>query len=538
MKPIFSFIHAESKTIIGAATIVGFFSFFSRLVGFIRDRVLAGMFGAGDTLDVYYAAFKIPDFLFSLIVIGAVSASFIPIFTKQFEAGEQKDAWDFVNITLHLLGGGMILFSILLFLFANPLSALIAPGFDSEKQQRVAEFMRIMLGAQVLLTCSMVLGSVLQGLKRFFLYALAPIFYNVGIMLGVWLLSPWMGSIGLAWGVVLGAFLHLGCQLIGCFHAGYTYRFYWTLKDSRVAELFRLTGPRILGIAMNQLLFLVLMIIATLMAAGSVTIFQFAYNIQFFPVGIFGVSFAIAVFPIFTEAINKNDLDFFRSSFISTIRQTIFFLIPLTLLFLVLRSQIVRVVVGAGAFDWEATVRTADTLAFFALTFIPQAFVFILARAFFALHDTVTPLTAALVSGLVGVLSAFLFGRMFGVMGLAMAYSLSVVVNAILLWIPLRKRVQTLLESSLVSVLMKLSIAGIACGLVAQFSKPLLLSFLSLDTFFGVFLQGLIAGGLGLVSYVLVAWLLSVEEVRLLIHTLKRRGLSRHIPTESVDVRE
>src|SRR3989338_6650116 len=122
------FIHTESKTIIVAATIVGFFSFLSRLVGFIRDRVLAGMFGAGDTLDVYYAAFKIPDFLFSLIVIGAVSASFIPLFPKQFDDGKQKDAWDFTNITIHLLGAGMMFVSIFLFLFADPLSALIAPG--------------------------------------------------------------------------------------------------------------------------------------------------------------------------------------------------------------------------------------------------------------------------------------------------------------------------------------------------------------------------------------------------------------------------
>jgi putative peptidoglycan lipid II flippase len=157
------FLHAESKTIIGAAAIVGFFSFVSRFVGFIRDRILAGMFGAGDTLDVYYAAFKIPDFLFSLIVIGAISSSFIPLFTKHYYGDRRQDAWDFTNTILHVLGIGMLGVSVVLFLFAHPLATLIAPGFDPGKQERVAEFMRVMLGAQVLLTVSMVLGSALQG---------------------------------------------------------------------------------------------------------------------------------------------------------------------------------------------------------------------------------------------------------------------------------------------------------------------------------------------------------------------------------------
>ncbi|MEK7615016.1 MAG: murein biosynthesis integral membrane protein MurJ [Patescibacteria group bacterium] len=533
---MFRFFHAESKTIIGAATIVGIFSFLADFVGFIRDRVLAGMFGAGATLDVYYAAFKIPDFLFSLIVIGAISSSFIPLFTKNYFSERRESAWEFTNSILHLIGGGMLVASILLFIFAHPLSTLIAPGFDPLKQSQVAEFMRVMLCAQMLLAFSLIFGSVLQGLKRFFLYALAPVLYNLGIILGALVFAKIWGPIGLAWGVVLGAALHLCTQCIGSVAAGYSYHFRFNLKDQEARKMLMMTGPRILGIAIAQLLFLVLTVFATTMSAGSLTIFQFAYNIQFFAVGTIGVSFAIAAFPTFSEALSKDDPDGFRRSFASTIRQILFFMIPLMMLFLILRAQIVRVVVGAGAFDWQATILTADTLAFFALTFIPQAFVYVLARAFFALHDTVTPLTAGLVAGLVGVISAFLFAPHFGVIGLGMAFSLSAVVNAVLLWVPLRQRMQSLHEATILQSLLKLSVAGIACGLVMQGLKPVVLHFLSLETFFGVLFQGILAGGAGFVVYLLIAWFLKVEELHSFLAVLQRKFLRKIRLDETVSL--
>jgi putative peptidoglycan lipid II flippase len=183
-----------------------------------------------------------------------------------------------------------------------------------------------------------------------------------------------------------------------------------------------------------------------------------------------------------------------------------------------------------------ATITTADTLAFFALTFIPQALVFILARAFFALRDTVTPLTAALVSGLLGVISAFLFSKTFGVVGLGMAYSLSAVVNTVLLWIPLRQRMQSLDEAVIIQSLFKLAVAGIVCGLVAQLIKPVLLLFLSLNTFTGVLLQGLIAGGLASAAYLAVAWLLKAQELQAFLRSVQRRTLKTTVPTETVSL--
>ena len=344
---MFKFFQSESKSIIGAATIIGIFAFVSRMIGFVRDRILAGTFGAGDTLDVYYAAFKIPDFMFGLIVVGALSASFIPLFTKHYHGLHRDDAWKFTNNILNSTLCVMGCLCLIAAIGSVQAAQMIAPGFSPDKQLAVASFMRIMLVAQVILSLSTVFGSVLQSTKRFFLYALAPLFYNIGIIVGVLWFVDVVGPIGLAWGVVFGAFLHMLVQVVGCRSLGFGYKPIIDFKSKDARTLLKLTGPRVLGIAVNQLLFLFLTVIATSMASGSVTILQFAYNIQFFPVGIFGVSLAVAAFPTFTEHLGSGDTKRFIESFSVIVRQTLFFLIPITLIFLLLRSQIVRVVVVA-----------------------------------------------------------------------------------------------------------------------------------------------------------------------------------------------
>ncbi|NQV90239.1 murein biosynthesis integral membrane protein MurJ [Candidatus Uhrbacteria bacterium] len=528
------FFQKESKTILGAATIVGVLSFASRVVGFVRDRILAGTFGAGDTLDVYYAAFKIPDLMFNLIVVGALSASFIPFFLSHYNRtfNGKEQAWKFTNNTIHIIGGVVLLFSLILILFAQPLATLVAPGFQDYKQIRVASFMRVMFLGQILLAISMIYGSVLQSLKKFFLYALAPIFYNAGIIVGAFWFVDVLGPIGLAWGVVLGALLHLLIQIFGMKESGYRYAFVFDLKSKAVRDMARLMGPRTIGLAVNQLMFLILTIIASTFAAGSLTIFQFAYNIEFFPVGIIGVSFAIAVFPTLSDHIEKKDMEGFVDVIITTIRQLLYLLLPMTLLFLVMRAQIVRVVVGAGAFDWAATISTADTLAFFALTFIPQSLIFLLARAFYALHDTITPLLIAIVSAFVGIMSVFLFKDAFGVVALAIAYSMAASINALLLWVTLRKRMGTLKESMLLPTLFKLTIAGVLSGFTMQILKPITVSLISLESFVGVFLQGFLAGGAGLVVYLLMGWILQIEEQQKLLSMFKRGSLKQAAPQE------
>ncbi|MBI5793706.1 murein biosynthesis integral membrane protein MurJ [Candidatus Uhrbacteria bacterium] len=529
-----TFLNRESKTIIGAATLVGVLSFVSRLVGLIRDRILAGAFGAGDTLDIYYAAFKIPDVLFTLIVVGALSASFIPLFLSHWTHPEARaKAWQFTNNAVHLIAVAMIAVSIVLALFAHPLASLIAPGFAAYKQDQVAVSMRVMFLSQILLAISLVYGSVLQSLKRFFFYSLAPIFYNVGLIVGaIWFVGVF-GTIGLAWGVVFGAGLHLLIQLLGLRGCGYRYAWRFNLFDRDTRSMLAMMVPRTLGLAVSQLLFVVLGALATTLSPGNLTVFQFAYNIQFFPVGIIGVAFAIAAFPALSEKIEEKEPAAFMGVLLSTTRQMVYLLAPMTILFLILRAQVVRVVVGAGEFDWAATIATADTLAFFALTFIPQSLIYLFARSYFALRDTTTPLLTGAVAALVGVLTAMLLAPELGVIALGIGYSISALVHMSLLWFLLRQRLGSFHESDLVRFAYKIIAASLACAVVAQGAKPVVVSLISLDSFFGVLSQGLIAGGLGLVAYLVVGKIFQLEEQKQFFASLKRNILRRAQPSEA-----
>lgn len=532
---VLKFLNGESRSIVGAATVVGVLSLMSRLVGFVRDRVLAGAFGAGDQLDAYYAAFKVPDLLFALIVVGSLSAGFIPVFTKEWGNRLTHDrAWALTNRVLALLLLSMAAIALAGAAFAEPIAAFVAPGFAVAKRALVAEHMRVMLLAQVILCVSIVFGSALQGMKRFVLYSAAPVLYNLGIIAGaLWLVGP-LGPIGLAWGVVLGAVLHASIQLYGVFQAGWRPGLPRPLMDRDAREVFRLTGPRMLGIAVSQLMFLALAVLASTLPAGSVTVFQFAYNIQFLPVGVIGVSFAIAAFPSLADHAAKRETARFADSFSSSVRQVLFFIVPLSVLFLIVRAQVVRVVVGAGAFDWDATVLTADTLAFFALSFVPQALAYLLSRAFFAVHDAMTPLVAGVVSAALGGACALMLVGPFGVVGLAMAFSIAAFANAALLWATLRSRVGSLGESAMLPSVYKIAVAAIVAGIVMQLLKPRVVMFLSNDTFFGVFAQGLIAGGAGLAAYVAVCRALRTQELFDLVEGMRRKVLRKAAPEEAI----
>ena len=292
--------------------------------------------------------------------------------------------------------------------------------------------------------------------------------------------------------------------------------------------------PRTLGVGVNMLNSFIMTVIATTLATGSVTIYQFAYNIQFFPIGVIAVSFAVAAFPTLVEYVTENDQNGFVNAFSQTVRQIFFFIIPASIIFLLLRAQIVRVVVGAGGFGWADTIRTADTLAFFTLSLFAQGLVYLFARAFFAHRDTVTPLIAGLAATTITATSALLFSREFGVVGLGMSFTLGAIVNLALLWAMLRQKVGSLNESEIIISLLRMSIAGVGCGLVVQMLKSWVVTFITLDTFWGVLGQGLIAGGAGLSVYGLIAFALRSPEMLGFLSSMHRQFFRRFEAIEPV----
>lgn len=511
---MFKNLNGQSKTITSAAILISLATLVSRLIGLVRDRIFTHYFSTGPITDAYFAAFKIPDLIYNLLIIGALSAGFIPTFTKLFYQNENKSpAWKLANNVLNITGAALLLVSSFGIIFAPALAPLIAPGFTIELQQTVAMLTRIMFGSTILLGLSMVIGGILQSLRTFFLYSLAPIFYNIGIIIGATVFVPLMGIKGLAWGVVLGAFMHLSLQVYSAYQNGYRWQWTFNLRDTNTRLIGTLMIPRTLGLAINQLNLVTITILASLLPVGSVAIFNFANNLQAVPIGIIGIPFALAVFPILSAAAAKHNNAEFITKLSATIRKILFLIIPSAIIILLVRAQIVRVLYGTGKFDWSATINTANTLAFFALSLFAQALIPLLARAFYALSNTKTPFVIGIISELTSIIAALILMKPLGVSGLALAFSIGAVLNASLLFILLRHSLGGIDGEKLWSSFYRIAIAAIPMALTIQYAKHPLAKIFDQNYFLGVLGQGLLAALAGLAIYLVICYLLNVPEL-------------------------
>ena len=527
-------LNGQSKSITGAAIIISAATLVSRAVGLLRDHIFAHYFGAGPAMDAYYAAFKIPDLVYNLLIVGALSTGFIPIFTKLFTSGEDKShAWRLANNVLNITGvclGGL---SLLGAVFAPLITPLIAPGFTPATRALVVNFTRIMFGSTFLLGLSMVVGGILQSLRSFFLYSLAPIFYNIGIILGVVVLVPLVGINGLAWGVVLGAAMHFSAQAYSAHANGYRWRWILNWKDRDTNLIWKLMVPRTLGLAVSQLNLVIVTILASLLPVGSVAIFNYANNLQGVPTGIIGIPFALSVFPILSAAAATSDKEKFISNLSSTTRQILFLIIPVSIVFLLLRAQIVRVILGSGRFDWNATIQTADALAFFSLSLFAQSLIALFARAFYALSDTRTPFVIGVISELSSVIAALLLMRPLGVTGLALAFSIGSVMNFAMLAVALWRVNRSLDEEKIFSSLFRMLIAAIPMALAMQILKYPLAKIFDQTHFWGILGQGLASGVAGLAVYLFICYILRLPELVQLKNSFQRRWLQwRNVAVE------
>lgn len=510
----------------------------SRVLGLIRDRFLASTFGAGDTLDVYYAAFRVPDLIYNLLILGALSAAFIPVFTGLISREKEKEAWDLANDLMNIAIILIVAFSLIFAIFAPFLMKLITPGFPPEKIDMAVIFTRIMFLSPLFLGISGIFGGILTSFKRFLIYSIAPIFYNLGIIAGVLFFVKFMGPIGLAWGVVLGAFLHMLIQYPAAKHLGFDYRavFGRIFKNHHLRKVTALMIPRVMGIAVNQMNLFIITIFASFLSAGSLSILNFAQNLQSVPLGLFGVSFAIAVFPVLSALAAKNEKEEFVKSFSRTFRQILFFVIPLSVILLVLRAQFVRVILGAGKFDWEDTILTFQCLGIFSLSLFAQSTIPLLARAFYALHDTKTPFFIALFAEAVSIVSVLLLINKFHVLGLAIAFSLASVVQMVFLLYVLRTRFETLDDKNIISSVGKIALASFAAGIGIQIAKHLTAAFVDLDRFFGIFAQLSISAIIGILIFVAASYFLKLEEFFTFKNSLTKRIFKeKQAITESTD---
>src|SRR3972149_11531965 len=424
-------------SVLSAASIIMVMIIASRVLGLVRQRVLAHFFTASE-LSLFFAAFRLPDLIFEILVFGTFSSAFIPVFTRSLVKGEKK-AWDIASTVVNL---GMIIFLILslsLGLGADKFYAILAPGFASADQQKVADLARILFAAQGFFVVSYVLTAVLESLRRFFIPALAPLFYNLGIILGTLLLSSKLGLFAPVVGVVIGASSHFLIQLPFAMKLGFRFKSKIKITDE-VKRIGKLALPRLVETSFLQLSKSAELFFASLISIPSYTYYTFGNTLQLLPVGLFGTSIAKAALPTLTR--QTDDLRKFKKTLLDALYQVVFLVLPVSAALIVLRVPIVRLVYGTDIFGWEATVQTGYVLSAFGVGIVFQSANAIMARGFYALHNTKTPVVISVGAIILTLILDYLFIRVFHfeVWGLAAALTIGVFVQSFFLFYLINKQ--------------------------------------------------------------------------------------------------
>jgi putative peptidoglycan lipid II flippase len=530
MNKVFGLINKEFTNINQAALWLGFFGLLAKFLALLRDRSLAHFIGPSTSLDIYYAAFKIPDLIF-LSIASLISVTVLIPFL--IEKGEAAQA--FFSQVFSIFLKVMVFVSAGFFFLMPLLTPLVAPGFKAPELKLLTDVSRIMLISPILLGLSNNLfGSVVQLHKKFFVFALTPIFYNLGIIAGVVFLFPIWGVYGLGIGVAIASMLHLLVQLPAVRSSGYSPSLVKKIEWSSIKSLLYLSFPRTLGLVINNLALIVLGALASLASTGSISIFNFSLNLQAVPYDLIGVSFSIAAFPALASFISEGKREEFVAHITSAARQIIFWSLPLTFLFIILRAQIVRVILGSGSFSWVHTRLTAAALALFAISILAQSMILLFTRGYYAAGETRKPLKVNLFSAFFIVVSAFsLFEAFRSLEGfrlfvenllrvpdvpgtemlmLPLAYSLGVIANFIWLWIKFKK--DFLPDRPFLSKAFFQSLTGsFAIGVVSYYSLNMFGKIFNLETFWGILGQGAFAGILGIAAGIIALKLMKNEEM-------------------------
>lgn len=510
------FLSVEVRGLQAAASVLAMSALLSSLLALVRDRLLAHAFGASTTLDIYYAAFRIPDLIF--VATGALVSVYmiIPELAKRSDES-QRDYIDTVVSGFSVLA---VFVCSLAAMFAPWIVTLLFPQLVAHGHGEIVVTMtRIMLLQPILLGLSNILAAITQAKYRYALYSLSPLLYNIGIIVGVALLYPALGIRGLAWGVILGASLHVLIQLPSAFGDGFFHRFPTLREPSALWHTFVISLPRALSLSMNQTTFIGLTAFAGFLAPGSIAVFMFAFNLQAVPLAVIGASYSVAAFPALAASVAKGQIEEFISLISTAARYVLFWSLPATALIIVLRAHIVRVILGSGAFDWTDTRLTAAAFALFSLSLVAQGIMLLLVRGYYAAGRTFVPfvisLGTLLVTLLFGALSIFVFKadiirplieRMLrvqelsgtAVLGLPFVYAFVTIVACICLVLHFEYRFGGFLHRTLRAVIESL-FAAVAAGAGAYVFLFVISPFIVPSTSVSIFLQGFVAGIFGIV---------------------------------------
>jgi putative peptidoglycan lipid II flippase len=502
----------RQNNILSAAFVIMATIIFSQVLGLIRQRLLVAIFGASNTLGVYLVSTRLPDFLFQLLIAGALSSAFIPVFSDYLVKGKEKEGHKVASTLLMFSLVAFMLLALVLFIFAKQFSTLMAPGFSASDQNLMANLTRIVIFGEILFIIGSFLSAILQSYNHFFIPGFASALYNLGIIIGIVLLAPFVGIYSAAYGIVFGALIFVLAQIPLARKMGFSFMpslsFEW-IKTSGVVDIFKLIWPRTISIAIFQ--------IGTIITVTLV-----------------GQAIAQAAFPVLAK--EKERLEDFKTTFITSFNQLLYIVLPFSVLFLVLRIPIVRLIFGAAQFDWQATVLTGRTLAFFSISIFAQALVYLVSRGFYALHDTKTPLIIGAITTILmiimGAVSIFVYHL--GVESIAIAYSIASILNFLALFIFLDRKVGGFTKIPFVVTVAKIFLASAFTAFALYIPIKLLdqLVFDTTKTINLIFLTG-ISSSAGLILYLFLTWLFDVKEAKMFISLFKKIGDWRQILNKS-----
>ncbi len=500
----------------------------SRMLGLVRDIIIALVFGTGNGLGSYNAAFRVPDTIFLLVIGGVVGSAFIPVFSAMRQRKEYDASWrltsTLINISLVIIS----LIGILAGLLAPQLvGGIIAPGFKPQEQALTVDLTRIMLLSPLFLGLGGWAQGVLNAESRFALSAFAPIFYNLGIIVGAVLLAPTFGIYGLAWGVVIGAFLHFASQVPGLVKVGMRYQLRLNLRDRGVGQVMRLIGPRLIGQLAFQTNFIIITALASGLGEDKVSSINYAYALMMLPFGVFALSLSTVIFPTLTAQFARNETAQLRNTLWAGVRVLVFISAASAGGLLALRYQIIALLYQHGTqFTATSTELVAEPLLWFSLGLVSYSVVEVLTRSFYAMQDTRTPVKIAVATVLLNALFAVSLVGSLGQGGLALSLAASTSCELLMLLFFLRRRLDrenevTLERETLISALKSIAAATV-----------MTIALLGLNTLLGNWGQGNTLGGLVRVSgsvalggaiYLSAARLLGSRELNEAISLVRRR---------------
>lgn len=512
MKRIFG-LFGKENSVRGASLILMITLALSNLLGLFRDRFLTKNISTFD-LDIYYAAFRIPDLVFNFLILGAITAAFIPVFSEFITNKDEEGGYRVTNSLINLAALAMIVMAIILYFLMPSLMPLVVPKFDSVRMSQSIFYARLLMITPIFFAISYIIGGVLNSHKRFLAYAFAPLIYNASIIFGAAYLAPRYGLTSVIYTVIAGAFLHMLIQIPSAIRLGFSYKLVFDWGSESIKKIIRLMIPRTIGMGMGQLMLVVYTAIASALTVGSIAALNLSNNIQTMPSVVFGTSFATAVFPTLTAKIATSDSKGFAFYLNRSMRSIAYLLIPSTVVFIIFRAQIIRLILGSGKFDWEDTKRTALTLGFFSLSLLFQGLIPLLARAFYALKNTKTPMYISIVSTTISIALAYPLAQRMGVAGLALSFSIGSFLNAIILYYFLNKKYASYLNKGLFISLLKITLISLVMGVALYFTAHFMALRVDMNRFHGVLTQTLVSLAVGGIVYFGLSYWFDCDEMK------------------------